>query len=189
MQARCPFCGATIRVADANRGQPLLISCWMCNSVATRDSGDLAPPTHTAPPSTQHEKPGSIGLRTGSALQTGNPDLQPGDIVEICVVGGPSQGKEFELNKPLTTIGRIGGGADIQIDDPLVSRSHCAVEVRRDGILLHDLRSTNGTYLDDFRISVVRLGLMWSFRIGSSFLQLKLSKRQGSPEAQHVVNN
>jgi Inner membrane component of T3SS, cytoplasmic domain len=146
----------------------------MCNSVATHDSTGLAPPTLTAPPSTQHEKPGSIGLRTGSASQTASLDLQPGDVVQICVVRGPSQGKEFELNKPLTTIGRIGGGADIQIDDPLVSRSHCAVEVRRDGILLHDLRSTNGTYLDDYRVSVVRLGLISSFRIGSSFLQLKV---------------
>jgi hypothetical protein len=189
MQARCPFCGATLRLADANPGQPVSINCWMCNSVATQDFAGLAPPTLTAPPSTQQEKPGGIGLRPGSASQTGSLDLQPGDIVQACVVSGPSQGKEFELNKPLTTIGRIGGGADIQIDDPMVSRSHCAVEVRPDGILLHDLRSTNGTYVDDYRVSVVRLGLMSSFRIGSSFLRLKLSKPQGSPEAQHLVNN
>ena len=80
---------------------------------------------------------------------------------------------EFEIAKAITTIGRIGGGADIEIDDPEISRSHCAVEVRRDAILLHDLRSTNGTYLRDSRVSVARLDMVSKFRIGGSKLQLK----------------
>jgi len=67
----------------------------------------------------------------------------------------------------------MGGGADIEIDDPEVSRSHCAIEVRRDGILLYDLRSTNGTYLRNSQVSVVRLEPTSIFRIGTSWLQLK----------------
>jgi hypothetical protein len=30
----------------------------------------------------------------------------------------------------------MGGGADVEIDDPEVSRSHCAVEIRHDGTLI-----------------------------------------------------
>jgi pSer/pThr/pTyr-binding forkhead associated (FHA) protein len=93
--------------------------------------------------------------------------------IKLCVVEGPSQGTEFEITKSITTIGRMGGGADVEIDDPEVSRSHCAIEVRRDGILLHDLRSTNGTYLRNARVSVVRLEPMSIFRIGTSQLQVK----------------
>jgi pSer/pThr/pTyr-binding forkhead associated (FHA) protein len=49
---------------------------------------------------------------------------------------------------------------------------HCAVEVRRDVILLHDLRSTNGTYLDNSPVFAARLEEMSRFRIGSSLLQM-----------------
>jgi len=72
------------------------------------------------------------------------------------------------------TIGRMGGKADIQIDDPEVSRLHCSVEVRGDAILLQDLRSTNGTFVDDSRVLSARLRKMSQFRIGSSSLRIDI---------------
>ena len=184
MQARCPVCGAIIRFADSDLGRPSQVACWMCDSLLEQDparSGS-APPTVLTPSPKRHDKTGNIGLQTTSL------DIQPGDLVTISVASGRDLGKEFELNKSLTTIGRLGGGADIEIDDPEVSRSHCAVEVRRDAILLHDLRSTNGTYLRDSRVSVVALEPMSHFRIGSSFLQLKVAKLQGTPKTPHLVS-
>jgi pSer/pThr/pTyr-binding forkhead associated (FHA) protein len=50
--------------------------------------------------------------------------------------------------------------------------SNCAASAH-DGILLYDLRSTNGTYLNNFGVSMVQLEPMSIFRIGSSLLQLK----------------
>jgi pSer/pThr/pTyr-binding forkhead associated (FHA) protein len=93
--------------------------------------------------------------------------------MKLCVVNGQSQLEEFEITKSITTIGRKGGGADIEIDDPEISRSHCAVEVRRDCILLHDLRSTNGTLLLGSRVTVARLELLSTFRIGGTQLEIK----------------
>ncbi len=78
------------------------------------------------------------------------------------------------MSKPLMTIGRLHGGADIEIDDPEVSRSHCAVEVRRDTILLHDLKSTNGTYVEDSRVFATQLESMSTFRIGNSTIQIRI---------------
>jgi len=184
MQARCPVCGAIIRFAESDLGQPSQIACWMCDSIVEQDPARAgSAPTVVKLSPNRQERPGNIGLQTTSL------DVQPDDLVTIYVTSGRSLGKEFELSKPLTTIGRLGGGADIEIDDPEVSRSHCAVEVRRDAILLHDLRSTNGTYLGDNRVSVVALEPMSHFRIGSSFLQLKLLKLEGSPKApQHLVS-
>jgi len=183
MQARCPVCGAIIRFADSDLGQPSQTACWMCDSIVEQDPARAGlAPTVAKPSPNRQERPGNIGL------QTKNLDLQPGDLVTICVASGRDLGKEFELSKPLTTIGRLGGGADIEIDDPEISRSHCALEVRSDAILLHDLRSTNGTYHGDNRVSVIALEPLSHFRIGSSFLQLKLLKLQDSPKAPHLVS-
>jgi Inner membrane component of T3SS, cytoplasmic domain len=187
MQAQCPCCGAIIHFSDSNVGQPSRVTCWMCNSTVEKEPGS-APLTIVAPSSNRRERVGAIGLRGGPAAETASLDLEPGDLVTICVASGRSVGKDFQLGKPLTTIGRLGGGADIEIDDPEVSRSHCAVEVRRDAILLHDLRSTNGTYLGNDRVSVARLEPMSYFRIGSSFLQLRVPKLQGSSSPQQLVS-
>jgi len=180
MQARCPSCGAIIHFPDSGPGRRSQVTCWMCDSIVEQDPAraGLALSTVVAPSPKRHEKTGTIGLRGGSAPEAPSLDIQPGDLVTICVTSGRSIGREFELTKPLTTIGRLGGGADIEIDDPEVSRSHCAVEVRRDAVLLHDLRSTNGTYLGDYRVSVIRLEPMSHFRMGSSFLQLRLLKHK-----------
>jgi pSer/pThr/pTyr-binding forkhead associated (FHA) protein len=62
----------------------------------------------------------------------------------------------------------------MEIDDPEISRLHCAVEVRRDAILLHDLRSMNGTYIDNSRVFAARLEEKSKFRIGSSLLQVSI---------------
>jgi len=190
MQARCPSCGAIIHFPNSDLGRLSQATCWMCDSIVEQDPAraGLALSTVVAPSPKRHEKTGNIGLRGGTAPETPSLDLQLGDLVTICVASGRDLGREFELTKPLTTIGRLGGGADIEIDDPEVSRSHCAVEMRRDAILLHDLRSTNGTYLGNYRVSVIRLEPMSHFRMGSSFLQLRLSKLQGSPKERHVVS-
>jgi S-DNA-T family DNA segregation ATPase FtsK/SpoIIIE len=92
--------------------------------------------------------------------------------INLVVVSGLSQGTKCEFFQPLLTVGRVGAGADLEIDDPEVSRLHCAVEVRRDGVFLTDLRSTNGTYLSDVRVFGARLDEMSIFRIGSTSLQL-----------------
>jgi len=97
-----------------------------------------------------------------------------GQAIKILVVTGPAQGLEFELSRPLMTIGRLGGEADIQIDDPEVSRLHCAVEVRRDAILLRDLRSLNGTFIDGSQVFAARLKGTSQFCIGSSCLQIDI---------------
>jgi pSer/pThr/pTyr-binding forkhead associated (FHA) protein len=111
-------------------------------------------------------------------------EIPPGQAIKICVVSGVSQGMEFELSRPLMTIGRVGGKADIQIDDPEISRLHCAVEVRGNTILLSDLGSTNGTFVDNSRVLATRLKRMSQFRIGSSYLEIDiLSSTNQHPKA------
>ena len=171
MQVRCPQCGSKIRLEDV-QDAPQVVRCWMCRSTVDSFVHDPGPETLRALSSLPQEMSGPIGLLVNSFPEAANGELPAGKQVKLCVLEGASQGTEFELAKSITTIGRLGGGADLEIDDPEVSRSHCAIEVRPEGILLHDLRSTNGTYLRGSRISVFRLASTSIFRIGNSHLQL-----------------
>jgi hypothetical protein len=172
MHVQCPQCNATIHLEDP-QDAPEIIKCWMCNSTMDRPPPDPGPKTIRTSSSSPRENPGPIGLGKHSAMEPVNAELPVGGRVRLEIAFGLAQGTEFEITKSLTTIGRKGGGADIEIDDPEVSRSHCAIEVRRDGVLLHDLRSTNGTYLRGSPVTVVRLPPMSIFRIGTSHFRLK----------------
>jgi FHA domain len=58
------------------------------------------------------------------------------------------QGLHWELDSAQVTIGRAPEN-DIQLgDDDFASARHARLEPRRDGVWLHDLGSTNGTFLN-----------------------------------------
>jgi len=73
----------------------------------------------------------------------------------LTVVSGPLRGASFRLRSGLTVIGR-GDEADIRIDDRRVSRRHATVKLAGGRVLLADAASTNGTWLNDQRLSGVR---------------------------------
>lgn len=60
-------------------------------------------------------------------------------------------GRRVPLTAAVTTLGR-DESADLVLDDPGISRRHAEVRIRNDGphlqVLLRDLGSTNGTYLN-----------------------------------------
>jgi pSer/pThr/pTyr-binding forkhead associated (FHA) protein len=85
--------------------------------------------------------------------------------ITICVTKG-SVRTTHRLTKPRASIGKMGGGADMQIDDPEVCPLHCAVAITENGVRLYDLDSMNGTYIDDERIQVADLQDLSVFRIG-----------------------
>ena len=79
---------------------------------------------------------------------------------------GPSPGKVYPLMKNTLTIGRDINN-EIVINDAEVSRQHCRFQLYGDGYVLEDLGSTNGTWVNDERISgsyqlrpgqIIRLG-------------------------------
>lgn len=61
-------------------------------------------------------------------------------------------GRAVPLSAAVTTIGRDQQSADVVVDDPGVSRRHAEVRISHDGphlqVVLRDLGSTNGTYLN-----------------------------------------
>jgi pSer/pThr/pTyr-binding forkhead associated (FHA) protein len=84
------------------------------------------------------------------------------------------EGKEFPLRKGNNTFGRKADN-DVQIADPYVSGRHGLIEIAEDGLFVTDTGSTNGTMLNDAKLSanmrtkiteedVIRLGSM-EFRV------------------------
>ncbi|MCX5199656.1 FHA domain-containing protein [Streptomyces sp. NBC_00249] len=102
------------------------------------------------------------------------PDEGPGAAPQLHVVAGPDAGGVHLLHPGAVRIGR-SADADVPLDDPDVSRLHCAVTVMPDGrVAVADLGSTNGTTLDGAPVGVraVPLAPGALLRIGESTLRL-----------------
>ncbi len=67
------------------------------------------------------------------------------------VIGGPNEGQIQELNKPKSVLGRHCD-CDVSISSPDASRHHAHILFIKNECFLEDLRSRNGTFLDDRRI-------------------------------------
>ena len=122
----------------------------------------------------QEDLAGAVRLNGSVTQQTATLDLPEDKLITVSVVAGASLAMERQMTQPLLTIGRLGGGAGFEIADPQVSRLHCAIEVKTDAVFLRDLRSTNGTYLEEKRILSACLEHKSEFRIGASRLRVSI---------------
>ncbi|MEU0101178.1 FHA domain-containing protein [Streptomyces sp. NPDC006267] len=98
---------------------------------------------------------------------------------QLHVVAGPDAGGVHLLHGGQVRIGR-SADADVPLDDPDVSRLHCAVTVSDDGqVSVADLGSTNGTSVDgvEVRERPVRLAPGALLRLGESALRLTAGSR------------
>lgn len=90
--------------------------------------------------------------------------------LSLAVISGPDSGKIFQIAKPRVVIGRQG--ADINVDDPEISRAHAAVEIAGEHVTLVDLGSTNGTYIGEEQVSEAPLENRAEFTVGGTTLML-----------------
>ena len=72
----------------------------------------------------------------------------------------------------IKTVGRAAR-ADFVVDAALVSRLHCRLEANDEGIDVVDLKSTNGTFVNDKRIEHARLSSGDRLRVGRVELTLQ----------------
>jgi serine/threonine protein kinase len=84
----------------------------------------------------------------------------------LYVIAGPDQGKRYHVSDSYTTMFGRSRHANTQLTDTSVSRVHCEVEIRNKRVLLTDLESASGTFVNNQRVSecelkdgdIVRLG-------------------------------
>ena len=96
-------------------------------------------------------------------------DDASGRLVErtfrLRVVSGPDQGKEHQLDEGTTMVGTHADN-DLVLTDATVSRYHLEIRVRRDGIEIRDLDTTNGTKHGGARVGSVVLNAAARLRLG-----------------------
>jgi transcriptional regulator with GAF, ATPase, and Fis domain len=80
---------------------------------------------------------------------------------------------------------RIGTAPDndIVLTDRTVSRYHCRVQLEPPGYVLHDLGSTNGTYVDSVRIDLAALGRPARVRVGNTELSIVTATACTAPDS------
>src|SRR5207249_3597568 len=96
-------------------------------------------------------------------------DDASGALVErtfrLRVVSGPDAGKEHLLDEGTTMVGTHADN-DLVLTDATVSRYHLEIRVRRDGIEVRDLDTTNGTKHGGARVGSVVLSGAARLRLG-----------------------
>ncbi len=95
-------------------------------------------------------------------------------VGEIWLIGreGPAAGAEFVVHGELT-LGREPGAEGMTIEDPGVSRRHVRVRVDGHTLVVEDLGSSNGTFVNGDQITTAtRLGAGDLLQIGSSSLEV-----------------
>ncbi|WP_030376084.1 FHA domain-containing protein, partial [Streptomyces rimosus] len=133
---------------------------------------------------------GEPPLIDGAVLSLGAPGPAPAHGLphgapRLRVVSGPDAGGVHLLHGQGGAI-RVGRSAqaDVPLDDPDVSRLHCAVTVEPDGsVLVADLRSTNGTAVGGAEVDEhpVPLPPGALLRIGESALRLTPAPAEPDP--------
>jgi len=101
--------------------------------------------------------------------------LVPKDTrIFLRVLKGADSGKVFDLSSGGSYI--IGRGAgDIPLNDGKISSRHAEIKLLGpDGHFIHDLASTNGTFLNGARVEKGKLVNGAEIRVGDSFLQFDL---------------
>lgn len=90
----------------------------------------------------------------------------------LVVVEGEPRGATVSLTAHAAVVGRREG-CDIVIRDPNVSREHLRIERTAEGTLVVDLGSTNGTFVNDERVSRRLLRPGDRIRIGTTALEYR----------------
>jgi len=69
----------------------------------------------------------------------------------IKILNGPNQGKIFPLQKGNNVVGR-SAKADIRLADNGASKSHAQIFVTNDKVIISDLKSSNGTFVNGVKV-------------------------------------
>ena len=97
----------------------------------------------------------------------------------LIAIAGPARGRSIPLNGSLS-IGR-DEHSSLSISDPALSRQHCAIEASTQQVLLRDLGSRNGVFVNNCPVTERRLSDGDVIRIGDSALLVLMPERAAPP--------
>ncbi len=182
---RCTKCAAVFEIKNPNLGDPLnpppgqpdasMDATALGGGARRRPSGE--PPAIPSNAGPALRPPDTIVRSTEVRDGTGERRLKlsPGERLSLACIAGPDAGKIYEINKPRVIVGRPN--ADILLSDGECSRSHAAIEISEDQVVLIDLGSTNGTFVGERRVQETTLENRSEFDVGASTLMFIRSRK------------
>jgi len=93
-------------------------------------------------------------------------------MAKLVILNQGLTGRMHELNVERTTVGRVEDNL-FQIAEASVSSHHCEIQVRGSEILIRDLNSTNGTFINGEKITESFLKPGQTLRLGNVELKLE----------------
>jgi pSer/pThr/pTyr-binding forkhead associated (FHA) protein len=105
-------------------------------------------------------------------------------MAKLVVLSVGMTGRTQELKVDKTTIGRVEDNT-FQIAEPSVSSHHCEILLRGSDVVVHDLNSTNGTFINGEKVaeSVIKPGQI--LRLGQIEMRLETDV-PASPAKKHI---
>ena len=101
-------------------------------------------------------------------------------MVKLVIQTQSLAGRSHELNADRTTIGRVEDNA-FQIAEQSISSHHCVVFLRGGDVVIKDLDSTNGTFINDEKITEGVLKPGQTLRLGQVELQIETGAAGAPP--------
>jgi pSer/pThr/pTyr-binding forkhead associated (FHA) protein len=102
-------------------------------------------------------------------------------IVEV--MNGPEDGREITCSSLPITIGRSNENSIGLSCDQLISRRHAKIETSEHVFFLEDLKSTNGTFIENKKIKKgTPIEPDKLFRVGATLLRIKMRTSQKSAD-------
>ncbi|HSH15140.1 MAG TPA: FHA domain-containing protein [Verrucomicrobiae bacterium] len=92
-------------------------------------------------------------------------------------------GRTYELKVDRTTVGRVEDNA-FQIAEPSVSSHHCEILLRGDQVIVKDLDSTNGTFINGQKITESPLQSGQILRLGQVEVRLETGEAKEASKKQ-----
>jgi DNA-binding NtrC family response regulator len=103
-------------------------------------------------------------------LAAGAPITRQSGRGRLVVVKGPDRGETISVGEAPLTVGS-GGGCNILLSDPTISRKHLGIDPGPTGLVLRDLGSTNGSFVQGARFNELTLGFGTEVTIGKTVLK------------------
>lgn len=161
----CPNCQAKYNVPEDKLEGRKRMKCSRCSAIFA-----VSPPKEEESDSDK-DTAKIIKHNTEDSLWTDENLRLPNDMkISLAIIKGARAGYIYHLEKPYVLIGR--GKVDLIIPDKEISRKHVAIEVRNDKIFLRDLGSTNGTIINNQKVSITEVTDQTEFKVGQTTLML-----------------
>lgn len=109
-------------------------------------------------------------------------------MVKLVILSQGLTGQAHELKVDKTTIGRVEDNT-FSITDPSVSSHHCEVLLRGEDVVVRDLNSTNGTFINGEKVAESPLKPGQILRLGQIELRLETDAPGAGPASRKPVDS